>query len=896
MVNRTQIIVTNLPADIASRFGGNTSVALDLPVDFSLRLSKDVGALSVLNTIKVEGILGSSLPFSPTNDAIFGAYATPLTLDNTTVFYTVQIIVEGNGLQFDRLQIKGKNDQSKTWDVEYSRRPDHWVELSQQLKTNELDYSSFTMGKTFIQGNWTTPAYNGDHTTPSSGQAPYYFPLVDYGGWVDQTEVPQGAVGRYKSVAVEDFRPWLSFRYILQAGFCAIGWTLESILFDMDAIRRLWIYNLRPDYYIASDRGGRIIGRNYADYEYATSSPALNYLRFSDLVKGLVGSFIANGSNRYLAIRNVTGVALKYKFFMKGDFFNDRALSFSAYFAVMEMEADGFGGYDFTGEVLSEEPYLVEFAAGETKNVTFEDTIVLKAGQIGAIHINVLPSSGFKVLKGLYFSVVPDNQSLFTDDIFDVAECVSDEYSILDWLKAFVHLVNGRLSTDWETRTVTIHPNRTSDVFGETAPGFLLRENPIINLEELVVKDSIKISPVRPDLKRYTQFQFKKSTDAYIQSLNLYEPALSRRLLNSYDLPDGVEAIANPVVEPTLEGIPNDLSSGSGGRQPIPYLPRLWDNLEGNRSFNIGPRILYAYDSVRQINPSPITATNEFTSFFFDEYPNPGNTGLQEEFGYASQKPTWALTPTPTVTPNITFGSDGVDLFTIFYLGYTQEARSGNLVDLLLRMSLTNYLGYNFRDLYRFRYRGIPIVAPMLGIRDFQSGNSDIPTPVQFFVEPAVTDCCDLPCGCQFSTCDYYQDFGPYLRQTTLGSMLISSFIVDGIELLTSPVSLGLINIIDIGGRPYVTNLVDTLNSIGAPYFAFGYSTRLHPEKGLRFFTLKRLSCVPFSITITVSGADAYLYTQDVQGQAIFQVGFDDMGYGTEFLAAPDNCVITTEY
>ena len=64
---------------------------------------------------------------------------------------------------------------------------------------------------------------------------------------------------------------------------------------------------------------------------------------------------------------------------------------------------------------------------------------------------------------------------------------------------------------------------------------------------------------------------------------------------------------------------------------------------------------------------------------------------------------------------------------------------------------MKDYVAYNFRQLFRFRYKGFPIIAPMVSIRDFSSGDPDTPTPVQFFIEPAETECCDLPCGCQFS-------------------------------------------------------------------------------------------------------------------------------------------------
>lgn len=900
MNGNTEILVTNLPPEVSGRFSGKTAVALDLPIDFSLKLSKDVLSLYDVSKLKVEGVLGFDLPDTPTNSAVFAEYATPLTVDNRRTFYTVQVKVEGHGLQFDRLQVKGRSQKNGTWELELSRRPDHWAELTSQIKTNELDFGSFVMSKSAILGNWTTPAYEGDYTDPNTGQRPYYWPLVDYGGWCDQTEVPQGAVGRFKAVAVEDFRPWLSFIYILRAGFCKAGWNLESVLFEIDDIRRLWVYSLRQDYFIGAEKGGRIIGRHYAQYELKPSFVNQNFIKFNDLILGLTGTSVSVSGNFFCGLRNVTGVALKYKFFMKGDFFNDRTQPFTALFSIMEVEVSG-SSYIFTGEQISTEPYQVDFTPGQTINVTFEDTVVLKPGQIGVVHINVLPTSGFKVNPGLYFTVNQANDSLFSDDIVTVADCVSDDLSILDWLKSFMHITNGRLNTDWETKTVTIYPNKTSILWSGTAPGFILRESPVIDLEPFVVPGSLNTKPVRPALKRFTRFEFKESTDAYIKSLNLLEPAHSRTLLNSVDFPVGIESVKNPFIEPTLEGQPKEIGSGAGNRHPLPFLPRLWDNTDGKRSFAIGPRVLYAYDMVKQINPSPTISPHGVpidtnSSFFFNEAPNPANTGLVQEFGYASNLPTWELSPTPSVTPYFVFGSTGIDLFTVFYLGYTQDNRNGNIVDLLLFMRMKDYAGYDFRRLFRFLYRGIPIVAPMLNIRDFSSGNPETPTPIEFFVEPAETSCCDLPCGCQFSTCEYYQDLGNHVRQATLNSWLISSFVVDGIELLTAPVALGLIKIIDIGGKPYVTNLVDTLNAIGAPYFSFSYSTRLHPEKDLRYFKIKRLACIPFSITITVGGSDGYIYTQDAQQQAIFQSGFADMGYGSSFIGIPENCIQTTEY
>lgn len=894
-MEQTVITITNLPPDVAALFENQTAVVLDLPLEFSIRLSKSVEQLSVLNKISTEAALGFSVPFTPTNDRIFSQYATPLTLNIESVFFNVQVVVGGHSLQFSRLFVRGKNERNAEWELELARNPDHWVELASQLKTNELSFGTFQMTKTNIVNSWATPAYNGDFRDVTV--KPLAWPLIDYGGWCDQTEPPQNASGRFKAVAVEDFRPWLSLLYILRAGFCRIGWGLESVLFELDVVKRLWVYALRSDYYIASENqlGGRVAGQIYTRARYNSG----DRLVLDDVTVLADYSVIDNSTvpfiYRYPGIKNYSGVSLKYRFFFKGDFHNDRALLFVAFFEVMEMEDQGGNDYQFTGEVISSEPFQVDFAPNEKKSVTYEHTVTLKPGQIGAVRINVRPNSspGFFVEPGFYFEVTPANDSYMTDDVIDVRLSVSDEMSILDWLKTFIHLTNGRLTTDWQTKTVTIFPNKTSDVWGETAPGFLLSEQSVVDINEMVVPDSIILKPVRSDLKRFTRFGFKSPTDAKIKALNLSEPPHSRKLLNSVDLKNETENVLNPFIEPTIETYPNKI--GSGGRQPLPWLPACWDNTDGQRSFDIAPRIIYGYGNVRQINPLPINSTNEFTSFFFDKLPNNANTGLVTNFGYFTQSPTWKLTPTPTNVVDFVFGIKSTDLFTSFYLGYTQDNRSGSIADLLLLMKMSNYTDYNFRQLFRFRIRGLPIIAPMVGIRDFSSAEP-IPTPVQFFVAPAILECCDLPCGCQFIQCDYYQDFGPHLRQSTLDDLRIISFTVDGLELVTTPVSFGVIKIIDIAGKPYVTNLVDKLNSIGAPYFSFGYSTRNHPEKGLRFFTVKKLVCSEFRILITQNGNDAYEYTDTSQLQKVFDVSWAAMGYGSEFLSAPDNCLNTTEY
>lgn len=129
-----------------------------------------------------------------------------------------------------------------------------------------------------------------------------------------------------------------------------------------------------------------------------------------------------------------------------------------------------------------------------------------------------------------------------------------------------------------------------------------------------------------------------------------------------------------------------------------------------------------------------------------------------------------------------------------------------------------------------------------------------------------------------------------------MDGLFITSFKIDDQQILTAPVGLGQLNIVDFVGRPYVTNLVDALNSIGAPYFYFEYSTRKHSTKGLRFFKIKYPACQGFEIIISSGGDDVYKYTHESQLEQWFHGSYGPLGYGGETYTEPDNCTQTIEY
>jgi len=753
------------------------------------------------------------------------------------------------------------------WGLEFRRSPDHWIELSQELTINKIPFGTFEFTEENILANWENDAWKGE-----AGQVPYRFPVMDYGAWVDRTEPVTDSINQsVKAVANEDLRPLVSLPYLLKQGFCEIGWSIEGVIFDSDWFARLWVYALSQTYY---DGGSPIVWTE----------------QIPDTVT-IPGGPGGAGVNEYGEIQNTLNIGYQYKFQFFGQIRNDGGTDVSQVFKVGEVNALG----NFTGETLSGDVTLT-IGSGETRNISLDFQVTLTPQQRAAFIISVAPASNLKLIKGSIFYCFPDDQTLYTGQTVTISNCLRSDQNLFQWFKAAAHLCRLQVTTDFVTKTVTVFPKKKADVYGQIIPGFIREEEANIDISQLIVEDSAQPKPIRPDQLRYTQVKFKDSTDAYIESLKLLEQPHSRKILNGISLPDGVTEYENLIIEPTLElGTNGGIARGASNRQPAPNLPRLWDNTEGKRSFDIQPRIFFSFGKVRQVNPAQVNAIEQYAAFFFNTVPNQTNTGLVSYFGYDTQLRTWNVDPTPALDGNVVFGVEQEDMFTNFYLSITQELQGGYDIDALMLMKMTDYVNTDFRSIYRFMFRGRPISAEMTKIRD-AALCSGLPTPVTFFVPPVETECCGLPCGCQFSTCDYYMDIGTTITQSTLDELTITTFTVDGISVISAPVSLGVLKVVNVLGRPYVTNLVDALNSVGAPYFTFAYSSRLSILKGARFFTVKRPACTPFEIVISFDTTEVYRYTDTEQQTQWFGGGWGPLGYMGEEYSEPENCIITTEY
>lgn len=134
------------------------------------------------------------------------------------------------------------------------------------------------------------------------------------------------------------------------------------------------------------------------------------------------------------------------------------------------------------------------------------------------------------------------------------------------------------------------------------------------------------------------------------------------------------------------------------------------------------------------------------------------------------------------------------------------------------------------------------------------------------------------------------------MSQQTLDSLSVTSFKVDGIEQLDAPADFGIINVVSINGKAFVTNLIDCLNALEIPYFSFSPSEKDYPQKtDLRYFKLKRPYCQTFEIIISAEG-EVYKYTDAESLQQWFDATWSPFGYAENEIGTPQDCEISTEY
>jgi hypothetical protein len=233
--NGLLIQIKEIPAGTPSWMMPQGKLYLDLSDESGIALGKALGELTDINKIADEAAVGLTIPATKKNRFILDASINPNAAVEE-IRLPVAIMQGGGVVPFDQLIVANYNDESKTIECELLRGEDHWIQKASTLLIKDipdLENVSFPKSPFVIQQHWLD-AVPYDETTG------YLLAPVDYSGGVDD----DGNTGWMKRDAIvpEDLRPWVSDLYLLEKGFCAVGWNFLSPFHNTDYAAHLFSY------------------------------------------------------------------------------------------------------------------------------------------------------------------------------------------------------------------------------------------------------------------------------------------------------------------------------------------------------------------------------------------------------------------------------------------------------------------------------------------------------------------------------------------------------------------------------------------------------------------------------------------------------------------------------
>lgn len=678
---------------------GDGRLLLDLGDRFGFSLSKAATEGNEVNQIKREGTQSFSVPLTEKNRWILRRWLYPNALERDFSRMKVYAYDGVHLLPEDRLDVLRIDLGEGTVEVGLFESGELGVvDGANSLFLNMVDFGTFELTEANLEANWANGLWEDGVTDD------FYFGLIHYGNFVvDASEV-----------SPEDFRPLLSVPGTLVRGFCALGWVLDSPLLESEWFRRLWWYGLGKEYYRHSDWGRlvRVDVQTDADlvnFEFTgVQGIPFNIENYDlgnnhEVLGGVVSSFTQTQPRAGLLEYNLTGQAVNPS---------------------LVEDAELFFGVS-TGFQSDWKTYTISVPAGETVEINLSFVEALVQGDTFQILVN--GTNSVYVASGLRFTVSPVEKNYYYGDIIDIRESIDPAHTFLSFLQGLAHM-GFRFDIDQGRRVVTMYQPEDGEVFAEGPfDGYYIPAHAATDLTGMVEKDSATIDYPKEDIPETLVIGFAKSTDKKIESLEIPEdfPLYAKRLTFSTGVRGSIEYQENPFFEATANHL------WFGDAEPQISSPAMWDNTEMQRSFEIGPRILYAAGLVEQTENTVDGVSVKQWSYL---------GSLRSLMPYVFQVP-GATVGDPPALPSgyITYDDttfSGDSLWNLFLKGDNRFYKDLPTVSVLVNMTNTDYHRWSFRDRVIIQLLGRPTTFKVLAVRDFQTAES-IPTPVTLQIDPA---------------------------------------------------------------------------------------------------------------------------------------------------------------
>jgi hypothetical protein len=660
---------------------------LDMEPGFSFELTDTVAEVSDLNKIKQEGVLGFSIPATARNKRMLEKYVGFGITDQNFDGVQVEAWAWGYKLNQDRLFVL--SFERGVFQCEIRVSGDWWVEQAKTLALSSLDLGTFEFTEANIEANWSGNfQYSNDDTV--------FFPLVDYGRFDGED---------MSSVDHEYFRPLHSVLAVLKAGFCAMNKGFRSPFMESTRGRRLWAYLLDNEFYNQiPDNGATYYGLGLT-FDTLTSNWT------TDDLGSEIGPVTNQPASPQVSFTMASDRDLLYEFCFEGTISNTTGSTQEYYWEVFY--SDGSNLYSLyqspTIQVLAGSSATDDFCSGDILLPQGAEINILFNGSVGGI----TPVTGYSVTGR------PKKKSIILGTTFNCADVLPDDEYFIDFLAGVVHLIDGKLWYDRINETIWLFTPNDTTINSSEVDGFIQsKESSIEVSHRMLTGDEVISYPASRDT-RYLRLKFKDSTDAYIESLELDEPYGSRLIdfgeergrLNEEEIS------ANPFFEPTIERQVYEFNS----TLLAPYLPVMWDNEEGEISYSIGPRILYANGYQEQ-------------RYYFDGADCEWNLNgvVQTNIPYATSIPNllWGGPPgNPPFAP--VYGTYGEDFYEYAWKYSIARLDQGLRMALPLLTSINEYVDpWKFRRLYQLHIMGQTITARLVRLERFRTDMTEPATAI----------------------------------------------------------------------------------------------------------------------------------------------------------------------
>lgn len=691
-MNKTTIEINDTKPVLSRLYGDNEGrVFLDTDANLGIRLTKALEELTDANEIQQEAALTTTIPQTQKNNLALEQYQANI-INRTPEFLSVTVKSNGELLNIQKMKLIKFKDREQ--DIEVELIGNGWIQDLETTALNEIqglaDYENTISN---LEDTWSDP-------TAETSMIP-----GDFGGWNESNQITR-----------RDMRLGFNLAKLMRAALCQHGWNFKSPYYDGAVGSRLYGYLSPPRWYTySSKKDQHAVDLNQA--APATISGGLQLYTFDDvedplnLYDGPVFpgeyAYPPNGLEGVEIIFKVKNMTIELQPYGIGN------TPSAFFFACYRNEYGQPGPVIFQQQVNASATQVVT----RTLNFEFSDEAAQPAYSYGFIlgHITLnqsnTPSFDFE-LKSADIEIRPNPPYYLDDETIPVAELLDPSISAADLLKDMAALINAKILTDYVTKTVTLYPPFATEVYGNPIEGFFLRNQKIKDLTEYVEPQSREVINKSQDRERFVELKFADTKDAYIEQEQPGREPFSRTI----DLGTGnaeTATIELELFEPTIE---RTVETETGGNTGI-VLPVMRDNNEGTISTDIGPRLLYNYGAVTQLNED-----GDLRNYNLE-----GTT--KNEIGYMAQVSTTPLQGNP-LRVQIAFKEFENDLWRLFYRRYLNEKYSPLDFEFLVYLDLSRYKQINFRERVGIFYAETYLVYQITAIKDFDM-EARTSTPVE---------------------------------------------------------------------------------------------------------------------------------------------------------------------